>query len=56
MIKAEPSSKCPRPNSGEVSAPKRFTVKHRRARELGEGILEEEDLEGLAPFEEMLKD
>jgi hypothetical protein len=40
-----------------VSTPKRFTVTRQRARELGEGVLEEEeDPEDLVPFEEMLKD
>jgi hypothetical protein len=35
-----------------VSTPKRFTVTRQRVREIGEGLLEEEDLED---FEEMLK-
>jgi hypothetical protein len=39
-----------------VSAPKRFTVTRQQVREVGEGLLEEEDLEDLVPFEEMLKD
>jgi hypothetical protein len=55
-IKVEPSSKRPRPISREVSTLKRFTVTRQRAKELGEGLLEEEDLEDLVPFEEILKD
>jgi hypothetical protein len=46
-VKAEPSSKRPRSTFGEVSTPKRFTVTRQRAGELGKGLLEEEDLEGL---------
>jgi hypothetical protein len=34
----------------------RFIVTRQRTRELGEGLLEEEDLGDLVPFEEMLKD
>lgn len=45
-----------RSTSGEVSTPMRFTVKHQQARELGEGLLEDEDLGDLVSFGEMLKD
>jgi len=38
-VKAEPSSKRPRPTSGEVSPPKRFIVTCQQARELGERLL-----------------
>jgi hypothetical protein len=34
----------------------RFTVIRQRVRELAEGLLEEEDLGDLVPFEETLKD
>jgi hypothetical protein len=55
-VKAEPSSKRPQPTSSEVSTLKLFAATRQRARELGEGLLEEEGLENLVPFEEMLKD